>query len=152
MTGDEPFQFFYLHDELNKYYHEEERTGKISLLFSILAILIASLGLLGLTIFNTERRIREIAIRKALGATLRDLLMIISKEILGLLGISIFIAWIISYFFMKNWLQVFPYNIGFTPGIYIIAALAAIGIAMITVNSITLKAANKDPVDALYHE
>ncbi|MCA1746990.1 MAG: ABC transporter permease, partial [Bacteroidales bacterium] len=67
MTGDEPFQYFRLDDELNKYYREERRTGKISLLFSILAIIIACLGLLGLTIFNTQRRMREIAIRKAMG-------------------------------------------------------------------------------------
>jgi putative ABC transport system permease protein len=152
MTNEEPFQFFFLNDELDKYYREEERTGKISLLFSILAIIIACLGLFGLTIFNTERRIREIAVRKAMGANLWHLLMIISREILGLLGISILLAWIISYLFMKNWLQLFPYNIGFTPGIYILAALAAIVIAMITVNSITLKAAGRNPVDALYHE
>lgn len=151
-TGDEPFQYFYLQDELNKYYREEKRTGRISLLFSVLAIIIASLGLLGLTIFNTERRIREIAIRKAMGANIYSLLMIISREILILLGISIVLAWVIAFFFMKNWLQVFPYNIGFTPGVYLVAAIVAVAIAMITVNAITLKAANKNPVDALYHE
>lgn len=152
MTNDEPFQYFYLNDELDKYYREEVRTGKISLLFAILAIIIACLGLLGLTIFNTERRLREIAIRKAMGANLLDLLMIISKEILVLLGISIVLAWIVAYFFMKNWLQVFPYNIGFTPSVYIMAALAAVLIAMLTVNAITINAARKNPVDALYHE
>lgn len=152
MTDDEPFQYFYLNDELDKYYREEERTGKISLLFAILAIIIACLGLLGLTIFNTERRLREIAIRKAMGANLLDLLMIISKEILGLLGISIVLAWIIAYLFMKNWLQVFPYNIGFTPSIYIMAAISAVVIAMLTVNAITINAARRNPVDALYHE
>ncbi|MCF8345795.1 MAG: ABC transporter permease [Bacteroidales bacterium] len=152
MTVNEPFQYFFLDEELNKYYREEERTGRISLVFSILAIFIACLGLLGLTIFNTERRLREIAIRKAMGASLSDLLLIISREILVLLGISILLAWIIAYFFMKNWLQVFPYNVGFTPGIYIIAALVAVFITMITVNAITLKAARSNPVDALYHE
>jgi putative ABC transport system permease protein len=152
MTDNEPFQYFYLDAELDKYYREELRTGKVSMLFSILAIIIACLGLLGLTIFNTERRFREIAIRKALGASLYDLLMIISREILVLLGISIVLAWTIAYFFMKNWLQVFPYNIGFTPGIYLVAALVALVIAMIAVNVITLKAARSNPVDALYHE
>ncbi len=152
MTGDEPFQYFYLDEELNKYYREERRTGKISLLFSILAIIIASLGLLGLTIFNTQRRLREIAIRKAMGASLYHLLMIISREILVILGISIVLAWIISYFFMRNWLQVFPYNVGFTPGIYLVAASVAILVTMITVNIITLRAARSNPVDSLYHE
>jgi putative ABC transport system permease protein len=152
MTADEPFQYFYLDEELNKYYREERRTGRISLLFSILAIIIACLGLLGLTIFNTERRLREIAIRKAMGASLLSLLMIISREILYLLGISIVMAWVIAYFFMKNWLQVFPYNIGFTPGVYLLAAAVAIVITMITVNVITLRAARSNPVNALYHE
>jgi putative ABC transport system permease protein len=152
MTGDEPFQYFHLDDELNKYYREERRTGKISLLFSILAIIIACLGLLGLTIFNTQRRIREIAIRKAMGASIYDLLMIISREILVILGISVLLAWVIAYLFMKNWLQVFPYNVGFTPGIYLAAAFVAVAVTMITVNIITLRAARSNPVDALYHE
>ena len=152
MTGGEPFQYFYLDEELNKYYREERRTGKISLLFSILAIIIASLGLLGLTVFNTQRRLREIAIRKAMGASLYHLLMIISREILVILGISIVLAWMISFFFMRNWLQVFPYNVGFTPGIYLVAASVAFVVTMITVNIITLRAARSNPVDSLYHE
>ena len=152
MTINEPFQYFFLDDELDKYYREEARTGRISMLFSILAIVIACLGLLGLTIFNTERRLREIAIRKAMGAGLADLLMIISREILVLLGFSIVLAWIIAYLFMRNWLEVFPYNVGFTPGIYLIAALVALVVSMLTVNIITLKAARSNPVDALYHE
>jgi putative ABC transport system permease protein len=152
MTADEPFQYFYLDNELNKYYREERRTGRISLLFSILAIIIACLGLLGLTIFNTERRLREIAIRKAMGASLVNLLLIIAWEVLYLLSISIVAAWVIAYFIMKNWLQVFPYNIGFTPGVYLLAAVVALLITMITVNVITLRAARCNPVDALYHE
>jgi putative ABC transport system permease protein len=152
MSGDEPFQYFNLDDELNKYYREEKRTGKISLLFSLLAIIIACLGLLGLTIFNTQRRIREIAIRKAMGANLYHLLMIISREILVILGISVVFAWIIAYFFMKNWLQLFPYNVGFTPGIYLFAAFVAVSVTMLAVNVITFRAARSNPVDALYHE
>jgi putative ABC transport system permease protein len=152
MSGDEPFQYFNLDDELNKYYREEKRTGKISLLFSLLAIIIACLGLLGLTIFNTQRRIREIAIRKAMGANLYHLLMIISREILVILGISVVFAWIIAYFFMKNWLQLFPYNVGFTPGIYLLAAFVAVSVTMLAVNVITFRAARSNPVDALYHE
>jgi ABC-type antimicrobial peptide transport system permease subunit len=87
-----------------------------------------------------------------MGASLLSLLMIISREILYLLGISIVMAWVIAYFFMKNWLQVFPYNIGFTPGVYLLAAGVAIVITMITVNMITLRAARSNPVNALYHE
>jgi len=78
--------------------------------------------------------------------------MIISKEILVILGVSIILAWIISFFFMTNWLQIFPYNIGFTPGIYLTAAFVAFAVTMITVNIITLRAARSNPVDSLYHE
>ncbi len=151
-TLNQPFQYYYLDEELGNYYREEKRTGRITLLFSILAIIIASLGLLGLTIFNTERRLREIAIRKAMGAGIFHLLMIISREVLYLLAISVPLAWLVAFFFMRNWLQVFPYNIGFTPGVYFLAALAAIVITMITVNVITLRAARRNPVDSLYHE
>lgn len=151
-TGDEPFQFFYLDEELNKYYREERRTGNLSALFAILAMFIACLGLFGLTMFNTQRRMKEIGIRKSMGATLPDVLVIVSKEILQLLGISILIAWLISFFFMQNWLQLFPYNIGFTAGVYLLAALLAILIAMTTVSTLAIKAARANPVDSLHHE
>ncbi len=151
-SGDEPFQFFYLDEELDKYYREEQRTGNLSALFSILAIFIACLGLFGLTMFNTERRTREIGIRKSMGATLNDVILIVSKEILILLGVSVIIAWVIAFFFMQNWLHMFPYNIGFTPGIYFIAAIAAFLIAMGTVSTLAMKAARSNPVDALHHE
>lgn len=152
IVGDDPFQFFFLDDELDKYYLEEQRTGNLSTLFSILAIFIACLGLFGLTMFNTQRRTREIGIRKSMGATLTDVLLIVSKEILLLLAISILIAWVIAFFFMQNWLQLFPYNIGFTPGIYLIAAVVAALIAMGTVSLLALKAARSNPVDALHYE
>ncbi len=151
-TGDEPFQYFFLDEELNKYYKEEERTGRLSFLFSILAISIACMGLFGLTLFNTERRMREIAIRKAMGAGMKEILLIVSREILALLGISVVLAWLIAFLFMRNWLQVFPYNIGFTPGIYVLAAAVAVIIALSTVSILTLRAANTNPVDELYYE
>lgn len=152
MTNDEPFKYFYLDEQLDKYYTEEERTGRLSLLFSILAILIACMGLFGLTMFSTERRIREIGIRKAMGATITEILYIVSREIFVLLAISIGFAWVIAYLFLKNWLQVFPYNIGFTPGIYLLAAAVAIIVAMLSVSYIAIKAARSNPVDSLHYE
>jgi putative ABC transport system permease protein len=151
-AGDEPFQYFYLDEKLDKYYREEQRTGNLSTLFSFLAMFIACLGLFGLTMFNTQRRTKEIGIRKSMGATLHDILYIVSKEILVLLGISILIAWVIAFFFMQNWLQLFPYNIGFTVGVYFLAAVVAIFIAMGTVSSLAIKASRSNPVDSLHHE
>src|SRR6056297_1740714 len=152
MTGEQPFQFFYLDNELDKYYRQEERTGRLSLLFAILAIVIACMGLFGLTMFSTQRRIREIGVRKAMGANISDILAIVSMEIFYLLLFSILFAWVISFFFMWNWLQVFPYNIGFTPWIYIAAALVALFIAMVTVLTLALHAARSNPVDTLRYE
>lgn len=152
MTGDEPMQFFFLDSELDQYYMEEQRTGNLSALFSILAMFIACLGLFGLTMFNTQRRTKEIGIRKSMGATMQDVLLIVSREIMLLLGISIILAWIIAFFFMQNWLQIFPYNIGFTPQTYILAAFIGILIAMATVSSLAVRAARSNPVDALHHE
>jgi putative ABC transport system permease protein len=152
LTNDEPFKYFYLDEQLDRYYTEEERTGRLSLLFSILAILIACMGLFGLTMFSTERRIQEIGIRKAMGATIIDILFIVSRDIFTLLVISIGFAWIIAYFFLRNWLQIFPYNVGFTPGIYFLAAAVAVMVAMLSVSYIAIKAARSNPVESLHYE
>ncbi len=152
MSGDAPFQFFFLEEELNNYYKEERRTGRLSLLFAILATFIASLGLLGLTIHNTQRRTREIGIRRAMGATALEIVMEVSREILYLMGISILIAWIASYLFMQNWLRDFPYNIGFQPWIYVTSAFCAILLALVTVAYLSYRAAVTSPARTLYHE
>ncbi|MFZ5940588.1 MAG: ABC transporter permease [Bacteroidota bacterium] len=152
MTLGEPFQFFFLNDELNSYYKEEKRTGRVSLMFSLLAIFIACMGLFGLTLFNTQRRTKEIGIRKAMGARARDVLFIVSREILILMGFSVMLAWILAFYFMQGWLADFPYNIGFRPWLFIIAAAAALLIALATVSFQAIRAARSNPVDALHYE
>ena len=77
MTGEAPFQYFFLDEELDTYYAEEKRTGTVTMIFSILAIFIASLGLFGLTLYNSQKRTREIGIRKVLGASISDILGIL---------------------------------------------------------------------------
>jgi putative ABC transport system permease protein len=152
MTLEAPFQFFFLDEELDNYYKEERRTGRISLLFSIMATFIACLGLFGLTIHNTHRRIREIGIRKAMGASVGKVVLYVSREIVSLVSISVVFAWILSYLFMQNWLQSFPYNIGFKPGIYALAALTAVLISIFAVSTLALRAARSNPADVLHHE
>jgi putative ABC transport system permease protein len=152
MSDDAPFQYFFLDEELENYYKEERRTGRLSLMFAILATFIACLGLFGLTLHNTQRRTREIGIRKAMGASIRDVVLVVSREIIMLMGISVLLAWIASYIFMQNWLQDFPYNIGFQPLIYVIAAITAMAISVITVSYLAYRAALANPARILHYE
>jgi len=151
-ANDQPLQYFFLDEELNSYYAEEKRTGSITLIFSILAIFIASLGLFGLTLYNSQKRIREIGIRKVMGATESNIVRAISKSTIFAVGISILIAMPASYFMMQDWLRDFPYNMGFQPLLFISAALLAIIIAMVTVTITSLKAARTNPAICLHYE
>jgi putative ABC transport system permease protein len=151
-TGDEPLQYFFLDEKLETYYAEEKRTGTLTMVFSILAIFIASLGLFGLTLYNSQKRIREIGLRKALGATESSIIGLVSRSVVTSVGISISIAMPLAYFMMRDWLMDFPYNVGFQPVLYIIAAIVVIIISMITVTVTSLKAARTDPAICLHYE
>jgi putative ABC transport system permease protein len=144
MTGDAPFQFFFLGDELDNNYNEERRTGRLSFLFAVLSTFIACMGLFGLTLHHTHRRIREIGIRKALGASIGNVILVISRDVLLLMGISVLLAWLAAYLFMQNWLQDFPFNIGFRPWIYMVSAVSAMLLAY--------RAARGNPARTLHYE
>jgi putative ABC transport system permease protein len=152
MTGDAPFQFFFLEDELSNYYMEERRTGRLSLLFAILSTFIACLGLFGLTLHHTSRRKREIGIRKAMGATIGDVIFVVSRDVVMLMGIAVLLAWIVAYLFMQNWLRDFPFNIGFKPWIYMVSALTAMLVAIFSVTLLAYRAATKNPATTLHYE
>jgi putative ABC transport system permease protein len=151
-AGDEPLRYFFLNERLDTYYVEEKRTGIITMIFSILAIFIASLGLFGLTLYNSQKRIREIGIRKVLGATEADVIAVISRSVGYAVGISILIAMPVAYFMMRDWLRDFPYNVGFQPLLFLAAALLAIIIALVTVTVTSLRAARTNPAVALHYE
>ena len=151
-TNDQPLQYFFLDEELDSYYAEEKRTGAVTMIFSILAIFIASLGLFGLTLYNSQKRIREIGIRKVMGATEGNIITVISKSVGYAVGISILIAMPVAYFMMQDWLRDFPYNMGFQPLLFLTAALLAIIIAMVTVTITSLKAARINPAMAMHYE
>ena len=117
-----------------------------------LAILIASLGLLGLTIFTVERRIKEIGIRKVLGASIFMIVFLISKEFLKWVLLANLIAWPVAYYFMNNWLANFAYHSAITIWVFILSGIIALVIALITVSSQTIKAATANPVKSLRYE
>jgi putative ABC transport system permease protein len=152
MTADAPFQFFFLDEELDTYYKEERRTGRLSLMFAILASFIACLGLFGLTLHNTHRKTREIGIRKAMGANIREVVLVVSREVISLMTISVLLAWVGAYLFMQNWLQDFPYNIGFKPWIYAVSAVIAMVISLLTVSYLAYRAATANPAETLQYE
>jgi putative ABC transport system permease protein len=152
MSDEAPFQFFFLNEELDNYYKEERRTGRLSLMFAILSTFIACLGLFGLTLHNTQRKTREIGIRKAMGASIKEVVLVVSREIVVLMSASVLLAWMVSYFFMQNWLLGFPFNIGFQPWIYVMSALTAMFISLLTVSLLAYRAARSNPAKTLHYE
>ncbi len=151
-TENEPFQYIFLDEFYDNFYAEEKRTGIITFIFSILSIFIASLGLFGMTLYNTQKRTREIGIRKVMGASEQNILVMVARNVLLSLALSIVIAWPLAWFMTQDWLNGFPYNIGFQPMLFIIAAGLAMVIALVTVTLTALKSARTDPAMALHYE
>lgn len=151
-TNDSPFQFFFLDDDFASRYDEERRTRAIFTIFSILAIFVASLGLLGLSAFTTEQRTKEIGIRKAMGASAFLVVKLISRETMILIGIATLLAWPVSYYFTKNWLTDFAYRIDISIAPFILSFVFALLISLITISFQTVSAALKNPADALRYE
>ena len=149
---DYSFDYQLFDDFLNDLYKAEQRMGELFIYFAVLAVFVSCLGLLGLTAYIAEQRTKEIGIRKALGASLSNIMSLISREFLLLVLFSNIIAWPAAYFLMKNWLRNFAYhtNPGFE--LFIYAGLLALFIALLTVSFQALKAALKDPVDSLRYE
>jgi putative ABC transport system permease protein len=151
-TGGEPFQYFFLDQEFEKFYKEEKRTAKIALAFSVLSILIACLGLFGLTSFATEQRAREISLRKVMGSTEGGIILLFTREVSVLIAISTLPAWLLSYFFLKKWLQNFSYHISLGPLEFIVSLVIVMVIALVTVSYRTYRAARMNPAEVLKYE
>ena len=149
---DGPFSYNFLDDNFAKLYASEERTQKIFSAFAILAIIIASLGLFGLSAFVIEQRTKEIGIRKVLGASVQNVLLLVSKEFLVLVAIAFIIAIPVTWWAMHTWLQDFAYRINISWWIFTIAGLIAILIALLTVSFQAIKAAVANPVKSLRTE
>ena len=149
---DLPFQYTFLDQDFNSQYAADQKRGKIFTAFSILTILITCLGLLGLIAFTTEQRQKEISIRKILGAGMGQLIPLITKNFVLLVGISCLIAFPIAWLFMDEWLKIFPYNTGLSVTPFLLSALTVLLITLLTVIFHTLKAAMANPANALRTE
>ncbi|TVR70675.1 MAG: ABC transporter permease [Marinilabiliales bacterium] len=151
-AGDAPFIYSFLEDDLMQLYTQEIRARKIFKIFALLAVLIAALGLLGMASFNTEKRTKEIGVRKAMGASPSSIMLLLSREINILVLTAAIISWPAAWLLMDRWLENFAYRI--EPGIPAFLSATAITyiIALLTVGIQSWRAANLNPVDVLRNE
>ncbi len=147
-----PFAFEFLDQSLAFLYHKEQRQSQVIRYFSVLAILIAGLGILGLSAFTVERRTKEIGIRKVLGATVSGLVVLISKVFIKWVLLANILAWPIAWYVMNRWLQNFAYHIQIGWWVFALAGGLVLLIALLTVSTQAIKAAIANPVDALRYE
>lgn len=147
-----PFDYSFVDDDLREYYIEDERKGKIFAVFSGITILIACLGLFGLASFTASQRKREISIRKVNGATFSDIIFLVAKDYLVLIGISILVAWPFAYYFVVNWLQNFAYSVSIKPATFVLTAIVTVIITILTISFHATRAAFTNPVNPLKME
>lgn len=148
-TPTQPFEYEFFADSWNNLYSSEMKTGRIFILFSMLAIFIASIGLIGLVAFMTNRRTKEIGIRKTYGASARVVLNLLIREIVILILISSLIAWPLAWFGSKFWLEGFADKTAVSPLIYLVATIGVLIIGFLSVSYQTIKAAGYSPAKAL---
>jgi len=147
-----PFEYTFLDEEFGKLYTADAKLSTLILVFSVIAILISSLGLFGLSAFTAEQRTKEIGIRKVLGATVTGIVAMLSKDFLRLVGLSILIATPVAGWAMYKWLQDFAYHIPLSISIFALAGTLAIFIALVTISFQSIKAAISNPVKSLRTE
>ena len=147
-----PFEYQFVDEEYAKKYGDEQRIGRLALVFAILAIFISCLGLFGLASFVAEQRTKEIGIRKVLGASVASIVALFSKAFFKLVLVSVIIASPIAYYFMDKWLQDFAYRIPISWSIFGYTALIIMLTSFVTISYQGIKAALINPVDSLRSE
>ncbi|MGA0559798.1 ABC transporter permease [Larkinella sp. VNQ87] len=147
-----PFEYFFLDEFFNQQYKSDQQFGTVFGLFAGLAIFIASLGLLGLISFTVGRRTREIGIRKVLGADTSTIVVLLTKDFMKLVLIAIVLAAPVSWYLMDGWLAGFAYRTSMGAGVFILAGVVAVLIALVTISFQSIKAALMNPVTSLRSE
>lgn len=147
-----PFEYRFLDNEFDDLFKSEALLGKLSRIFAWLTILISCLGLFGLAAFTAERRTKEIGIRKVLGASVPNMIILLSKDFLKLVAISSLIAFPVAWFMMSKFLNSFAYRINIQWWVFALAAVLSVGIALLTVSFQAIKAAIMNPVKSLRTE
>src|SRR4029077_11315800 len=152
MVPGRPFSYSFLDADFNKIYNADQRTGTLFITFAIFAIFIACLGLFGLVTYAAEQRIKEIGVRKVLGASVSEIVTMISKDFIKLVLIAFVVAFPVGWWMMNKWLQSFAYRIDISWWVFALAGLLTIAIALITVSFQAIKAAIANPVESLRTE
>lgn len=152
LNPNEPFEYNFLDEDFQKNYEADARLAAIVRNFTVIAILISCLGLFGLATFSAEQRTKEIGVRKVLGASVGNVVGLLSKEFLKLVFIAVVIASPITWLVMNKWLQDFAYRTNISWTVFVITALLAGGIALFTISFQSIKAALANPVKSLRTE
>jgi len=151
---DRPFDYsyYFIDDDFRNKYPEEEKIREIYIAFGFLAVFVACLGLFGLASYSVEQRTKEIGVRKVLGASGREIILLLSKEFTKWVFVANIIAWPLAYYMMNRWLGNFAYRIDMRWDIFIFSGLITAVIALLTVSIHSIKAARSNPATALKYE
>jgi putative ABC transport system permease protein len=147
-----PFEYTFFDQEFAKAYQAEQKMGSVFSSFAILAIIVACLGLFGLSAFTAQQRTREIGIRKVMGASVARITVLLSSEFMRWVIIANLIAWPVAWLVMDKWLQNFTLRVGQSPAYFLLSAALALSIALLTVSALSLRAAAASPIKALRYE
>jgi putative ABC transport system permease protein len=147
-----PFEYFFLENDLEKLYKAENKMSKITLIFSGLSILVACLGLFGLSTFTAEQRKKEMSIRKVLGSTDSEIFLLFSKHFFSLILIANVVAFPLAYLLMKQWLGNFAYQVNIDLSLFLLSGLAAVAIAFFTICFQAWRASHTNPAEVLKNE
>jgi putative ABC transport system permease protein len=149
---DRAFEYSFLDESLNRQYQAEVKFGGVSLVFTLLAIFVACLGLFGLATFTAQQRTKEIGIRKVLGASVSSITLLLSVDFLRLVLLSVVIASPVAYYAMYRWLESFAYRIAIPWWVFLAAGIVALTVAIVTISYQSIKAALSNPVKSLRNE
>ena len=147
-----PFNYQFLDDHFKELYRTDAQVSQMVAIMAGLAILISCLGLFGLASFSTEKRTKEIGIRKILGASVKDVVFLLSKHFIGLVLIANLIAWPLAWLALHRWIQDYAYRVAISWWVFVLAGLAALLIALVTVSFHAINAALSNPVKTLRTE
>jgi putative ABC transport system permease protein len=152
ISGGQPFTSFFLDSRLERYYRRDEAVGTLFGILATLGVFISSLGLLGLAMYATEQRTKEMGIRKVFGAGMFNLAGLLTKEFAKLIVIANLVAWPLAYYAMRRWLDGYAYRIDIGVEVFLIAGAVALCIALLTVGYHTIRAAIRNPIESLRYE